>query len=394
MAENQIKIEKIKLKALAGWAANIPTQRAFRKVAPITLTRALSQSKNPYARPEDLVLLVAFNRDQCVGYHGLLPAVLKHGDNLARIHWATTFFVAPDFRGQGIGKQLLKEIKDSKIDFVVCQMTESARRAYRSIGFKDFGQLSYFQLRVDRLDFLARFFDATARWLRKKTPYPSSGYAGPVSRLQRFIYRLTKILFYRLVACRGHRRPKRRFTWKTVDRIDQSLFDRSNRHPAPSFYRGIEAVNWMINCPWVVSGNARKSDLPRYYFADVRDIFRYVAIEIDSVHEPDPLGFLVLSISHKKGKTRVKILDFYFDHPADEEIAFYLALEHASGYLADRIEYPCRMANYFNRRAEFKKLIKKQSRLYMFHPQSSHSPLAVCRETIALDFCDGDTALA
>jgi len=150
----------------------------------------------------------------------------------------------------------------------------------------------------------------------------------------------------------------------------------------------------MINCPWVVSGNARKSDLPHYYFADVRDIFRYVAIEINSAHKAGPLGFLVLSISHKKGKTRVKILDFYFDQPADEEIAVYLALAHASGYLADRIEYPCRLANYFSRRAEFKKLIKKQSRLYMFHPQSSHSPLAVCRETIALDFCDGDTPMS
>ena len=395
LSENKIKIKKIKLKELVRWAANIPRQRAYKKVAPITLTRAVSQSKNPYARWEDVVLLLAFSGDQCVGYHGLLPAVLKHGDKLARVHWATTFFVAPDFRGQGIGKHLLQEIKNSKIDFSVCQMTESAQRVYRSSGFKDLGQLSYFQLRLDRLDFLPRFFDAAARWLRKKSPCPRSGPPGLIRLLQRPLYRLTKRLFYRLVVRRSQSRQKRKFTWKTVDRIDQSLFGESNRQPAgASFCRGIEAVNWMLNYPWVVSGNARKSDLPRYYFADVRDIFRYVAIEINSVHKAGPLGFLVLSISHKKEKTRVKILDFYFNNPADEEIAVYLALKHASGYLADRIEYPSRLANYFNHHAEFKKLIKKQNRLYMFYPQSSNSPLAVCQGTIALDYCDGDTTLS
>ncbi len=395
LAEHQIKIEKIKLKELAGWAANIPGQPAYNKAVPITLTRAVSQSKNPYARPEDVVLLVAFNGDQCVGYHGLLPAVLKYGDNLARVHWATTFFVAPDFRGQGIGKHLLKEIKNFKIDFVVCQMTESAQRAYRGTGFKDLGQLSYFQLRLDRLDFLPRFFDATTGWLRKKTPCPPSGYPGLIRLLQPPVYRLTKRLFYRLVARRSPSRHKRKFTCKTVDRIDQSLFGERDRQPAgSSFYRGIEAVNWMLNYPWVVSGGKRKSGLTRYYFSDVRDIFRYVAIEINSEQKAGPLGFLVLSISHKKEKTRVKILDFCFNNPADAEIAVYLALKHASAYLADRIEYPCSLANYFNQRAEFKKLIKKQSRLYMFYPQSNHSPLAACRETIALDFCDGDTPMS
>jgi GNAT superfamily N-acetyltransferase len=395
LPENQIKIKKIKLKELARWAADIPSQPAYRKVAPITLTRAVSQSKNPYARREDVVLLVAFSGDQCVGYHGLLPAVLKYGDTLARVHWATTFFVAPDFRGQGIGKQLLKEIKNSKIDFVVCQMTESARRAYRSIGFKDLGQLSYFQLRLDRLDFLPRFFDATAGWLRKKSPCPPSGYPGLIRLLQRPIYRLTKRLFYRLVAHTSESRHQRKFTWKTVDRIDPSLFGEPDRQLAgASFYRGIEAVNWMLSYPWVLSGNDRKSGLTRYYFSDVRDIFHYVAIEIHSAQKAGPLGFLVLSISHKRKKTRVKILDFYFNNPADAEFAVYLALKCAGAYLADRIEYPCSLANYFNRRAEFKKLIKKQSRRYMFYPQSSHSPLAACRETIVLDFFDGDTALS
>jgi GNAT superfamily N-acetyltransferase len=395
LTKNQIKIKKIKLKELAEWAATIPSHPAYKKVAPITLTRAVSQSKNPYARPEDVVLFVAFNGKQCVGYHGLLPAIFKHGDHIVRVHWATTFFVAPDFRRQGIGKCLLTEIKNSEIDFAVCQMTESAQRAYRSSGFRDLGQLNYFQLRLDRLEFLPRIFDATAGRLKKKSPCPLSGHPGFIRLLQQPIYRLTKRLFYHLVARGSNRQDKRNFTWKRVDRIDESLFAGSHRQLADaSFFRGIEAVNWMLSYPWVVSGDKRRAALSRYYFSDVRDIFRYVAIEINSEQKGGPQGFLVLSISHKREKTRIKILDFYFKHPVDGEIAVDLALKHARLYLADRIEYPCNLAGYFNRRVEFKKLIKKQSRLYMFYPQSSHSPLAVCREKIALDYCDGDTALA
>ena len=395
LAENQIKIKKIKLKELASWAANLPNHPAFQKVVPISLTRAVSQSKNPCGRPEDVALFVAFNADQCVGYHGLLPAVLKQGHRLSRVHWATTFFVAPDFRRKGIGKYLLQEIKNSKIDFVVCQITESARRAYRSAGLKDLGQLTYFQLRVDRLDFVPRFFDATADRLRRQGPRTLSGRLGIIGWLQRPIYRLAKRLFYRAATRRSDHRPERKFSWKIVDRIDPTLFGESNRQlTGATFFREIETINWMLSYPWVISGHPRKADMPRYYFSDVRDLFRYVAIEINSVPRGGPLGFLVLSISDKREKTRVKILDFHFNNPADDEIAVYLALKHAAIYLADRIEYPDSLAVYFNRRAEFRKLIKKQNRLYMFGPRSSDSPLAACSAKIAFDYCDGDTSLA
>lgn len=394
MAENQIAIKKIRLKDLAGWAAENLNRPAYRKVPPITLKRAVSQSKNPYGRPEDVVLLLAMRGDQCIGYHGLLPALFKQGDRFSAVHWATTFFVDPDFRGQGVAKCLLQEIKNSEIEFAVCQITEGARRAYRSMGFEDLGALGYFQLRVDRLDFVARLFDAAARRFKKKGARQQIPRPGFIRLLQRPVYRLTKRLFYRRVAQRSARRPMRQFSCRTVDRIDESVFGESERQSAGvSFFRGTEAVNWMLEHPWVVSGNPRKAGTTGYYFSDVRDIFRYVAIEIDSAQKGGPAGFLVLSVSRKKGKTRVKILDFYFKNPADEEIAVYLALKHAGACFADRIEYPCSLSKYFNQRAEFKALIKKQSRSYMFYPDSSRSPLSVCRGKIALGYCDGDTAL-
>ena len=178
-----------------------------------------------------------------------------------------------------------------------------------------------------------------------------------------------------------------------MDQINESLWGALDRHLIdPAFFRGAEAVNWMLKYPWVVSRSDTITDMPNYYFSGVREIFRYVAIEISSDRARLPKGFLVLSISHKKEKTRVKILDFHFNDSADCEIAVYLALKYAKAFLADRIEYPGNLEPFFKKTIGFKKLTKKQRRSYMFYPASSHSPLAKYRDKIAFNYCDGDTA--
>ncbi|MEE9495785.1 MAG: GNAT family N-acetyltransferase, partial [Desulfobacterales bacterium] len=355
MKEDQIKIKKIKLGDLYDFTCDTFAHPSFEKVAPISLMRAESQSKNPYGRPEDVALFVAFSGNQCVGYHGLLPAIFNHGDNLDSVYWATTFYVAPDFRGQGIGKCLLEEIKNAKIDFIVTQMTESAERAYRSAGYQDIGTLGYFQLRVDRLDFLAGFFDAITHLFRKKSSDPKHVPPG-LMRLKRTVYNFIKKIFYQIVAGESHKQ-RGRFSWKVVDQINESRWGAWDKDLIdPAFFRGAQAVNWMLKYPWVVSRSDTITDMPNYYFSGVREIFRYVAIEISSPGAGLPQGFLVLSISHKKEKTRVKILDFYFNNPTDREIAVYLALKYAKVFLADRIEYPGSLEIYFKKAIGFKKL--------------------------------------
>jgi hypothetical protein len=148
----------------------------------------------------------------------------------------------------------------------------------------------------------------------------------------------------------------------------------------------------MLKHPWVVSKSEKKTDVANFYFSIIREMFMFAAIEINSSDRGRPKGFLVLSISNKKEKTKVKILDFYFNNPEDREIAASLALRYAKVFLADRIDYPASLENYFKKTTGFKKLIKKQSHLYMFYPASNHSPLAVYNGKIVFNYCDGDTA--
>ncbi len=387
-----IRIEKIKLADLYDFASKTIGNPAFKKAAPIPLIRALSQSKNPYGHPDDVVLLVAYSGEQCVGYQGLLPGLLKTDAQTSKVYWGMAWYVVPEFRRRGIGQRLLEEIKRTKIDYITPQMTASAESVFRRAGYKDLGRLTYFQLRVDRLNFSARFFDAVITFLSKKIPH-SKVISSGLMRLNQLIYRITKRILYRRAWRSSHRRKKLHFRWKVVDQIDESMgvsLDRQVKHP--SFFRGVEVINWMLKHPWLISKGEKNTEVANFYFSIKREMFTYVAMAINSSDNGRSKGFLVLSVSKKKTKMRVKILDFYFNHPEDREIAAYLALKYATAYLADRVDFPASLENYFKQIAGFKKLIKKQSHLFMFYPASAHSPLAVSNGKIAFDYCDGDTA--
>ncbi|MGD2187782.1 MAG: GNAT family N-acetyltransferase [Desulfobacterales bacterium] len=383
--DNKIRIEKIKLADLYDFACRTIGNPSFRKAAPIPLIRALSQSRNPYGRPDDLALLVAYCADQCVGYKGLLPGLMKTDSQTSRVYWGMAWYVLPEFRRLGIGKRLLEEIKNTKIDYITPQMTKSAESVFRRAGYRDLGRLTYFQLRVDRLNLWSKF-------LSKKTPYPKLT-GSCLVRLNRLLYSITKRIFYGVAWRSSQRRQKFSVRWKVVDQIDESKWGVYNRQvKGPAFFRGIEAVNWMLKHPWVVSRNKQEVDVANFYFSIIREMFMFAAVEINSSDSGRPKGFLVLSISKKKERIRVKILDFYFHHPEDREIAAHLALRYAKVYLADRIDFPASLEDYFKNTTACKKLIKKQSQLYMFYPASNRSPLAVYKGKVELNYCDGDIA--
>ena len=83
MKDPHIRIEHIKLKDLSDFARKALSHPDFHGVTPISLIRAQSQIKNPHAHPDDVALLVAFYKNRCVAYHGLLPGLLKASSRCA-----------------------------------------------------------------------------------------------------------------------------------------------------------------------------------------------------------------------------------------------------------------------------------------------------------------------
>jgi len=384
-----IKLKKVRLKELHAFSLKALLDAAYCQVLPISPHRALSQTNNPYGHPDDIALLIAFVNNRCVGYLGLMPGLLIHNGCYLKIFYMTTFFVLPDYRGVGIGNVLLYESKHLKVDILLIGMTQNARQAFDRAGFKRLGKLVYYQLQVDRLNCLSSFLENSSKFMADKAPKLLK--LNPImNRIEAFFYFLSKKIFYRLVLNQA-RREKKDFTYTVVKKIKKKISDSPLSSSSRSkFYRGIEAVNWMLKYQWILSAHEEKRPLDNYYFSSAREVFKYIAAEIYSADRKFFKGFMVLSISRRKSNTVIKLLDCCFKNLTDIDIAGFMLLKYARNFLADRVEIPNRLKNYFNRQPCLKHLIKKKKRLYMFHPKGEDSSLKTALESIELSYCDSD----
>lgn len=348
--DKKIKIKKVRLKQLAEFARRSMNDAAFRVAAPISLIRAESQVKNPCGEPDDIALLLALHSDRCIGYHGLLPGVLNNKAQQSKIYWLVTFYLDPAFRSKGYGKLLIAEILKFGVDLVTTGITKGAEAVYRKAGFQVLGELAYFQLRPVNPD------QCTA-------------------------------------ALQNLKSRAKTFTAKTVGQLSEKFISADSRHNATvSFQRNLETINWMIVNPWVVSKSEAREDVGHYHFSRVRELFKFLAFEIFASGGQIPKGYVVLSISRKKNKSVVKILDFYFEDSDDTVIAGYLALKYAAEYRVNQLEYPAALEAFYAGQSLFNQDTKRKKRLYLYRPHSSGSPLAKLASKIELNYCDSDTA--
>ena len=352
----QFSIEKIKVGQLYEFARSSLGDLRFTDVSPISLIRALAQSKNPHADPEDIALVVGFENKRCVGYHGLLPGYLLDKDRLCRVYWLVTFYLIPACRGKGYGKRLVQEIQKTGIDLVTTGITDAAERVYRSVGFQTLGELVYYRLQAEESHLIASGFEQPDQWNT-----------------------ISAVL--------------RNYEAREVQTIGCHTANQQRQPSAPpSFLRDLDTQNWMLQHPWVVSRHKAQSDVKNYYFSRVRDRFNITGLEFYAPNENRPRGYMTLSVSSRKGNTTLKILDVFFQDPEDYAIAAYSGLKEAETYLAQRLEFSARLRRFYLKQPHLDGLIKKKKRLYLFYPAHAGSALAVNASRIDLNYCDGDTA--
>ena len=67
--------------------------------------------ENPFKTDEKSVGLELLENDEVVGYNGLMPIMLKCGDQLLSSAWSFDTILSPKYRGKGHGKALAKAVK-------------------------------------------------------------------------------------------------------------------------------------------------------------------------------------------------------------------------------------------------------------------------------------------
>ncbi|RME07343.1 MAG: GNAT family N-acetyltransferase [Anaerolineae bacterium] len=391
----QIVVQAIRVGELIEFAERVLGSAQAGQFVPITMQRAVAHAHNPYASKDDVALLVAVDEDdEIVGYFGILPVMLRAGDELHKVHWFSTWSVSSKVRGRGVGSLLMKAALELKQDYLIVGSVH-ARRVCRKFGFWEREPLVYYWLDLTgagRLNPVVWARRGVRKILHlvgaKRTLQPESSLS---RRLDAWMGRRLKKVFTR----RLNKRFAPFLEAYHLREVDQLRGEPPSRGPRPEveLYRGVEAVNWMLRYPWVLESGQSLTEDKDYYFSDTRPLFRQFAVEIES-REGEGLGYAVFSVSQRGHGMHLRALDYHLPPSLVPELLPALALHYGEQYRADTLELPSEAVVILRRSLLGRLLLKRRERIYMAMPRDDDSPLARNWGRLTFRLVDGDMAFS
>ena len=387
----EIHYKYVKVKDLPALAEENIRGAEAGKFIPITRQRAAAMAANPYADPDDVGMTVAYKGDELVGYFGIMPILLKYGDQTSKVHFFSTWNVSPTVRGMGVGSQLMTESLKLGLDFMIVGSIY-ARRVSEKHNF-----IKMHTLKINTIDFKSiwrfnpvtlfmRALRKTANLLGRKLDIEKT-----TRRVEGWFHKVYGRLFKRNnypLLTGSFRKQLEGIEIKKVARVRDEI-------PAGvppkevHLHRGPQIVNWMLEKPWVVLPGQSDTVNLNFYFSDVRPIFENIVYEI---HKQDKyLGYVVYQFS-QIGKAKVlKILDVLMPN---SNLVLPLALKLGQEKEADEIIMNTTFAQDMKRNLLGRLLLVGRERIYQISPRTEDSPLAKHWQEIELDYCDGDMAFS
>ncbi|MBC7885968.1 MAG: GNAT family N-acetyltransferase, partial [Saprospiraceae bacterium] len=129
-----MQIQKLNKKTLTEY---IHSDKFYQSdVIPISVQRAKSQIANPLVKPDDIMLLLAYEKNDLIGYLGVLPDDIYDNTGL-KIHcgWMSCLWVDPGHRGKKIAQQLIEQCFDAwNGHILLTEFTTSAGALYHKMG--------------------------------------------------------------------------------------------------------------------------------------------------------------------------------------------------------------------------------------------------------------------
>jgi GNAT superfamily N-acetyltransferase len=387
MALDAVRIGRIKLKDLTAIAASAVGGAAAGDFIPITKHRAAAMTHNPNADPNDVALLLAKEGDRNVGFFGVMPVMLQHEGKLHKVHWLTTWGVAPEYLGKGLGSRLMEEALALDVDLAIVG-SKPARRVSAKYGFVETPPLHYSEIhfglagRYNPLSLLLRFVRKLLSFVSLRIDIREAEAA-----VARFFDAIFSAILRPMLYAQIERKLGKDTHTVRVEPVGQVKPLTKPAANATSFYRSADVVNWMLAHPWVVRPGKSASERMKYGFTDARKDFEIIAWQ---AFAPDggELGYVVFQSSVIRGRKVLKVLDYEFPPSAPADLLAALALRQGRRVRADIIEGPVQIATPFG----MSLLVRRKQRTLQLHPRSANSPLAAALPALQQTYVDGDTA--
>lgn len=230
-------------------------------VVPISTHRALSHIANPRVAADDVIMILAYEENNMVGYLGVLADEIHNGASSFKCGWLSCMWVDPALRGKGIAKQLLATAFASWNNHIlVTEFTPEAKALYdRSKNFDDLKSNT-------GLRCFLRF--NTHQVLPNKKPWLKN-----IAPLLQVADATANVLnSIRLSVLKPATTSDIR--WQPVTEIDNTLAAFIDTHQQNSFEkRGAAELNWILKNPWL-KVSAPTSESNRYHFSSVAAQFK------------------------------------------------------------------------------------------------------------------------
>ncbi len=100
---------------------------------------------NPNTRMDDIPLWVVSCGEEIVGQLATIPVQVKAGGETRAAIWILDFIVREDFRGKGLGKQLVTAAREMYPTMITLGINEQSARLFRSMGWAEMGWIHRYQ---------------------------------------------------------------------------------------------------------------------------------------------------------------------------------------------------------------------------------------------------------
>lgn len=297
-----IEVKQLNKKLLLEYINSIHFEKG--NEIPITIHRALSQVKNPRLDEGDVILLLALDNGNLVGYLGILPdTIFFEKKDPVKIGWLSSLWVSQHARGKGISIKLITkslELWTNNIlsaDFVpytknIYDKTKQfIDKPYSKKGIRLYIKSDLYTMLPPKN---AGFFKL--KWLLKAIDF----FANSILNIRLRFYKVDVSQLY----------------FEYINHIDDEVNDFIlTKQEKQLFKRNKEDLNWIIENPWILSAKQKDTLNKKYHFSSTAKSFNFYSLKIRN-SDMKLIGFMIFS---RKDNT-LKLPYFYHDNCIDSII--------------------------------------------------------------------------
>lgn len=233
-------------------------------VLPISYHRAISHINNPRATNNDVLLILAFENNQLLGYLGILPDdIYTSKGEIFHVGWLSCIWVSQLARGKGIAKKMVLAAYESyKNNILITNFTKEAGSLYHKLNIFD---------NLHKLEGI-RFYRkmCLSGILPKRFPKTAS---------LKWILKIIDLSF--------------NLVWKTFLKETNNDFDFITEIPSDSlissslinncqlgFKRQEKEFRWILSYPWIKQVERYSEDSKKYHFSSEEKKFTTESIKV------------------------------------------------------------------------------------------------------------------